>query len=87
MPIALFFAMVSAGTFLEALLVFLEWLVDELFGPILHPQALLQSKAALGFSAYDPRKILAPVMMIEHKLEWTALIPSLPNWNRADDRE
>ena len=46
------------------------------------PQALLMSQPGLGLTAFSPRRLLAPVLMLNHYLEWSVFIPSLPDWDQ-----
>lgn len=45
-------------------------------------KALLMSQPGLGLSAFIPRRLFAPVLLLNQFLEWSVLIPSLPDWDQ-----
>lgn len=44
--------------------------------------ALFQSTPATGFTAFDPSHYLPAVLQINNFLDWSTLIPSLPDWDQ-----
>lgn len=44
--------------------------------------ALFQSTPATGFTAFDPSHYLPSILQINNFLDWSSLIPSLPDWDQ-----
>ena len=58
------------------------YVVQAAFGQVLSPQALLLSQPATGLTAFNPKHYLPAVLQMVNSLEFSALIPSLPDWDQ-----
>ena len=81
MPFVLLGFAVSVGS-MGVFAALVEYFLYQLVPIPTSPQALLMSQPGLGLTAFNPRRILSPVMVLNGFLSSTALIPSLPDWDQ-----
>jgi hypothetical protein len=71
-----------AASFVTLAPLFAWLLLRSLLFQFLSPQSLLLSSPATGFTAFNPQSYLPSVLQLVGNLEWSALIPSLPDWDQ-----
>jgi hypothetical protein len=71
-----------AATIVTLAPLFAWLLLRSLLFQFLSPQSLLLSTPALGLTAFNPTSYLPSVLQLVGNLEWSAFMPSLPDWDQ-----